>query len=318
MPGLLSIAGLWFVVIPRLFVALVILSVIIVLSMNHDLRWPEFSARTTCLVFAAVAMHFLAEPMRWSVYSKKGPKGFFAAYPLLTASALLSYLFPAKLGLPTRFLMMTRFFETDKAKVAAYMATDSALSLLVWMVMALVLSSITSSRGWTSLHIEWNFVPGLLGAAVLALLIGGFFRLRSARGFWGRCREQMSNLSVAQIGMIISILILDIASYVWRHWVIFNAFSIDLSPLLVAAIAVVSITAGFLSLLPMGLVGYDLTLIFLLTHNHVGADLAMQVALVNRLAALFVCAALGIPSLMRVGSKLGGIRSALLERHFRA
>ena len=67
------------------------------------------------------------------------------------------------------------------------------------------------------------------------------------------------------------------------------------------AIGIVATFAGIVSGLPMGLVGYDATLVALLALVGVPLDQALLVALVNRGLNLGAAALLGVPATLRLG-----------------
>ncbi|KRB39514.1 hypothetical protein ASD82_10915 [Rhodanobacter sp. Root179] len=75
------------------------------------------------------------------------------------------------------------------------------------------------------------------------------------------------------------------------------------------SIGIIATFAGIVSGLPMGLVGYDATLVALLTLVGVPPEQALLIALINRALNLASAAMLGIPAAMRLGlgSSVGSI-----------
>ena len=92
----------------------------------------------------------------------------------------------------------------------------------------------------------------------------------------------------------------DILFYGIRHSLILIGLGVQCSLVSVTLIVAISIFAGFVSLMPLGLGGYDLSLVFLLTLIGVPKELAMVVPLINRMVMIGVGLILGTISMSRI------------------
>jgi uncharacterized protein (TIRG00374 family) len=129
------------------------------------------------------------------------------------------------------------------------------------------------------------------------------FRQR-LRSLAAKLQEQFALVSASGLFLAIAILLLDIAGYILRHGAILAAMNVELTLPLIAYVTTVSIAAGFISMLPMGIGAYDVTLIFLLTTLGVPLDSAVLVPLFNRAVNMVVSIALGLPASYVAGESL--------------
>ena len=92
----------------------------------------------------------------------------------------------------------------------------------------------------------------------------------------------------------------DIFFYGIRHSLILAGLGVQCSIFDVTLIVAISIFAGFISLMPLGLGGYDLSLVFLLTLIDVPKELALAVPVINRIVMIGVGLILGTFSMSRI------------------
>ena len=111
----------------------------------------------------------------------------------------------------------------------------------------------------------------------------------------------------AVLGALV-VLAVDIAGYVLRHGAILQALGTDIDLPSLAFATVASITAGFLSMLPMGLGAYDVALIFLLSSFSVPVEVAVIVPLFNRAGNILVSVLMGLPASYATGVSLLTLR----------
>lgn len=288
-------------------IAFIILSVIIayyfipdfsrnVVPLLKDLRYEWLF-----LVLMATLAHFFAEVSRWWVYLRKadGHDGilFGKLFSIFSITALVTYLLPAKLGIPIRIYLLTSRLKVRLSTVTAYLVLDGAMAYGLWILLGFAFyMSYGESLPVEQLHF-------LIATVAVVMVLGLLFRQR-LRTLAAKLQEQFSLVSVSGLFVAIAILLLDIAGYILRHGAILAAMNVELALPLIVYVTTVSIAAGFISMLPMGLGAYDVTLIFLLTTLGVPLDSAVLVPLFNRTVNMIVSIALGLPVSYVAGESL--------------
>lgn len=260
--------------------------------------------------FLVTAVHFMMEPLRWNhcylpsaddIRSRNGIRD------ALFCTALATYLLPFKLGIPLRILLLHRQGKLTFHFIGVAIALDGLLSLIAWSLMA-ALSLWLAALHWRPPAYVW----GIAIAAIIGILVI-FWLLRRLRNRWMlRLREALMLLDRPwrRILTAWTILVGDVASYGIRHALLVLMVTGDPHIALIGgAIGIVATFAGIVSGLPMGLVGYDATLIALLALAGVPLDRALLVALFNRGLNLGAAVLLGLPAAMRLrlGTNLGSI-----------
>ena len=97
--------------------------------------------RVLLLLFVLYSLHFLAEPLRWTVYSgaaRRAPD-FIRIFACFNTTALLSYSLPFKLGLPLRLFVLSHYLAFENLKVVKLMAVDGLFNMLCWAAIAAAL-----------------------------------------------------------------------------------------------------------------------------------------------------------------------------------
>ncbi|MFQ5448398.1 MAG: lysylphosphatidylglycerol synthase domain-containing protein [Saprospiraceae bacterium] len=270
------------------------------------ISWKHITSITG--IFFFVLFHFLIEPVRWSVYMKTKNKeqGLNFLY-IFSATAFFSYIMPAKLGIPIRFWLIKKHQQLKTSSIGLFILVEQAFGLGSWTIASLLLGgsfaiailqqNLNRVKGWLSPSVVW----GLAIVAIVLLTVSWRKRSRMIRGG----RAIFSSLSLIQIGVIAGLFTLDITSYTVRHFFILQLLGENSLPFsVVASVAVLSIYAGFVSAMPMGLVGYDATIVFLLVQQGVDLQTAVLVPVINRVANLLVSILLGIPSAYKLGISL--------------
>jgi uncharacterized membrane protein YbhN (UPF0104 family) len=255
------------------------------------------------VLFALIC--FFNEPLRWrSILKTHFPSvSFSKIYHLLTATALISYTFPARSGLPVRFFMTKKILGLDYVTVGALLIVDSLLFYTSWFVVAVIGGIVL---------IPHNRI--LTGIAGLVLITSGFiFLFIVTRADWSRLSrlQKLSNFAsrlssglqmmTVRVGLTNTLLLAcDILFYGIRHMLILIGLGVKCPLLLVTLVVAISIFAGFVSLMPLGIGGYDLSLVFLLTLIDVPRELALAVPIINRISMIGVGLILGTISLSRM------------------
>lgn len=278
-------------------------------------RWSSESGIASALVllslcFGVTIAHFVVEPLRWnrcylpesrSAQLRRNVRDAFFC------TALATYLLPFKLGIPLRVFLLRQSGGLAVQILAVLMTLDGLVSLATWSI-------VTAATAWLA-ALHWTppwyiWLIALIAVLICVLLVA----LRHAVGVrWlSRTRDALALLDRPwrRMGCAATILLADVASYGVRHALIVLLVTGDFKNLLIGGVAgIVATFAGIVSGLPMGLVGYDASLIAVLTLAGIRPEQALMVALINRGLNLASAALLGIPAAMRLGlgSNIGSI-----------
>ncbi len=269
---------------------------------------------------AVVFAHFLAEPLRWRTYLRARTTGTLMR--IFSLAALVGYALPAKLGLPLRIVLLRRHFPLPLATVSALLVLDGVLYYGAWAAAALIGLPWAAANGWKP-DGAWILAAVLL-LAMSAAAVGLACRpqrlpasirsrlhrliVRHAEGV----RIAVSMIDRRALGSAAAVNALDVLGHTLRHGVLLALIGQSLSAPELFAITSLSIFAGLVSMMPMGLGGYDLTLIFLLKLHGIPVADALSVALANRAANLAMSLSLG--SWAGAGLGLGALNRGSLAR----
>ncbi|MES2405146.1 MAG: lysylphosphatidylglycerol synthase domain-containing protein [Pseudomonadota bacterium] len=280
----------------------------------------HLSASAVVLVIAVAWMvtllHFVMEPWRWRfayLPASENRDDWRKVRDSLYCTAFATYLLPFKLGLPLRVALLRGSARLDLRYIGAVLALDGLISLVVWSMLAAVCVWVAALR-WQPPTYVW--IAGALGTAGLGALL--LFR-RNLRGrLAAHWREAMAAfarpwLRIAKASTIVG---LDVLSYGVRHaLLVFLVTGNPADMLPGAAIGIVATFAGIVSGLPMGLLGYDATLVALLGIAGVPGEHALFVALINRGLNIGSAVLLGVPASARLGmgSRIPSILARLRE-----
>ena len=262
------------------------------------------------LCFVVTIAHFVVEPLRWNrcylpedtlLQLRRNVRDAFFC------TALATYLLPFKLGIPLRVVLLRQSGGLAVQTLAVLMTLDGLVSLIMW-------SAVTAVTAWLA-ALHWNppwyiWLVALTAALTCVLIVA----LRRALGLrWlSQMRDALALLDRPwrRVCCSAAILFADVVSYGVRHALIVLLVTGDFKNMLIGGVAGITATfAGIVSGLPMGLVGYDASLIAVLTLAGIRPDQALLVALINRGLNLAAAAVLGIPAAMRLGlgSNIGSI-----------
>lgn len=248
--------------------------------------------------FVMTLFHFLLEPLRWRIYLHRNHEAGAVQYRkllyLFSVTALVTYVFPAKLGLPVRMYLLKTRMNLSLGWVAALIAVDGLLSYVIWGIPA-VIYFLSDRRA--------IFPKGMLVYLVAAGFLGILLYI------WRRKAGKVLEPLVGSVGLIgktplllcVMIFFADIAGYVFRHALILYAAEAKINLIKLGFITTVSIFAGFLSMIPMGIGAYDVSLIFLLSHSGIPYEVSLMVPVINRAGNILASLVLGIPSSYAMG-----------------
>jgi len=273
----------------------------------------QLTLKLTAAIMVFTLLHFGNEPMRlWLILKKvhfNVPLG--RIYHTITAIALISYIFPVHAGFPARLAMAKKILTLDYVKASAILVIDSLVIYGAWASVAIV-GVIMLLPSWKSpiiMTVSGVAIIGLIGFALLVHYAPDHLAcfpwlLKYVQRFSGALRSVSRNVVILNSLLVIS----DIFFYGVRHALILAALGTQLSLLKVTLIVAISIVAGFVSLMPFGLGGYDISLIFLFTLFDVPHEVAVAVPIINRAFMLFLVFILGGTSVLHLGITPKGIK----------
>lgn len=265
-------------------------------------------------------VHFAAEPLRWKTCYLPRGMGLGVAYRVRDAiycTALASYLLPFKMGIPLRLVILRRESGMEMRPLGATIALDAGLSMVAWAGWVAVCMWAAALKWRPPAATWWLVIAGLTGALVLLFCTG-----RSIPSL-GNIREAFAAMRDSSRRAVLSLAVLagDVFSYGLRHACLIWLVGGDPALLAIGgAIGIVATFAGIVSGLPLGLLGYDASLVGLMVGAGFGAKEAISVALLNRGMNLLCAALLGLPAAMRLGlgtgisSIVGKLKELLNER----
>jgi uncharacterized membrane protein YbhN (UPF0104 family) len=257
-------------------------------------------------LFFLYALHFLAEPVRWTLYTalknfhaESGRVIFHRIFACFNITALLSYSLPFKLGLPLRMYLLTTFLNLDSVKVIKLMTVDVAFNLFSWVLVSLGLILLLPELVG---YLEYSLSPVLIISVTGVGLVLAFILLRMK----GRQIREILKLVPPKLSAIICLtLVIDVLFYGVRHLMLAQVLDVDVPALQIFIISIIAVFAGILSALPMGLGAYDASLVAMLGIYGVDIEVALIIALGNRLGMVLTSVVLGVPSALMLLGRQG-------------
>jgi uncharacterized membrane protein YbhN (UPF0104 family) len=267
------------------------------------LNLPDFRAAFVLPYVLAALLHMACEPARWSVYTRgRAAIPFSRFFHIFSATALLGYLLPLKLGLPIRVALLRTKAGLPLTHVVTLLTLDGIVYYAPWFLLsavfigqALVRVDLRAGLG------AWSAVLALVAVLVLMLLIrlSSRYRQRAAHGtrgpsrLAGQLKEAVAMLGVLEVGLATGIVLVNVAAIVVVHWALIEAVGQSLPIGTVCVVTVVSVFAGLVSFTPMGLGSYDAALVLLLTDQSLPLGAALAVPALHRVGMLAITAVVG-------------------------
>jgi uncharacterized protein (TIRG00374 family) len=214
-------------------------------------------------------------------------------YLVLTASLSANYITPIKVGIPLRVFLCYQSMGIPFSTGTALIAVEALVGILVPALVAVLgITYLFPSVGPTSTVL---LIAALLAGVVLVWrvpvnrILSPQMRLRfphitrRALHFIEQVQAGLHRLPVWAVlaAAILDLLMLTVEAL--RMWLVLRLFCPAPSPLALLAAVSVSLTAGTISLIPMGLGVRDASLVLLLTQLDVPQALALSTAVIQRL-----------------------------------
>ena len=265
------------------------------------------------LIFLFLLSFFsiITEPSRWYFYLKC-KYSFKKLFLIIGGVISLSYLFPFKLGLPLRCYFLSKFLGVNMVKSTSLMAIEGFGFYLIWGLFALLASQFFLESYYESN--SWIMIALLSTLAIFVVLSFCLYLFRGKFRIWLlEVLNTVLKFDSLQIFFISILFFLEVFLQVARHIVIFKLLNINLEFNAYIAIAIISFFAGMLSMMPLGLGGYDTMIVTILTSLGVDFQQSLLVPLINRLTVTIVVWLVGLFCLSNIGLSFSQIKSILIK-----
>jgi uncharacterized protein (TIRG00374 family) len=294
----MSSKRMWSCVACTIFLILFVLSVFLLAYLLRDVNWslirqtgPEVLVLVLGLTVLSTLVYVLLVYLliRGSGYTTT----LWMTYLVLTSSLSVNYITPVKAGLPLRIYLYNHFIRIPVAIGTTLVAVETLVGMLVPAFIAIVgIVALFPSLGPAT--------PVLL---IVLLLAGLLFVLRmplermqpylkrlplpqlTARllHFIAGVQSGLRNLSLLVFLGVVILDLLMLGIQALRLWLVLSTFATPPSLLTILAVFTISVTAGNLSMIPMGLGVRDASLTLLLAQVGIPNEIALSAAVIQRL-----------------------------------
>ncbi|CRI66649.1 membrane hypothetical protein [Thiocapsa sp. KS1] len=245
------------------------------------------------IAFAFVLVHFLSEPLRWRVLfpDTASMTTWISVFGL---TALVSYIFPFKLGIPLRVYFLHQTMRLSLTKVAGAMGLDALVYYGGWLF-AGVFGFVLLAR--TIAPPEFPVVA-VVSVSLASLIIGIWIVPRALRAIsrfelYNRINLMLAQFTLSRMVLIGVIIAIDIMCQLLRHAAIAQALDLPIDVAAIGALTAIAILVGLLSFTPMGLGGYDAVMVTGLLQFGAPLSTALILVLLNRLLTISAALLIG-------------------------
>jgi len=246
--------------------------------------------------FLFIFIHFIAEPIRWSFYLKKSKNPLSNAIGhIFFLTAFLSYLLPMKLGLPIRIGLLKKKLKLKIKTISKFLLLDGILYYGSWISIACIAGFNLLSKFKNT--IELSIITSIILIVTSFLIFILFFiKIKKYKDKISTIKPYTiySSLNKRIISSLLFITYTDITSHILRHWALLGMVGYMLPIEQIFVITAISIFTGLISMMPMGLGGYDITIVLLLTQASVPLEIAILVPIFNRMGTIFISIIFGL------------------------
>ncbi|MFO1423621.1 MAG: lysylphosphatidylglycerol synthase domain-containing protein [Candidatus Competibacteraceae bacterium] len=269
-----------------------------------------------------VALHFLAEPLRWYFYDTRKIDRRLGCYiNVFNLSAVLSYFLPAKLGLPSRYFLLRNFSKLETSEIAGRMLLDGIIYYGIWAFSALLSLFLLPINIGLSRNIKVFVILISVLFAVLLSMVGwktvrhfGKSKInfsKSKMRIFHEINHRLLEQSPKVLVIAVSLVLADIFSQGLRHMAFLEMIGQSYPFNIVFPITAIAIFCGLLSMMPMGLGGYDGSLVLLLGVVGIPLDDSLQVIMINRVMSICVAAVFGLLASRMLHTNLLNLRKEI-------
>jgi uncharacterized protein (TIRG00374 family) len=218
---------------------------------------------------------------------------FVQAYLVLTTSLSANYFTPIKAGIPLRIYLYKHFMDIPIATGTALIAVETMVGILTPAFIAV--AGIALIFPSMSLVIPMTLISLLVVGLIIVLRVrvepiqlylARFpflsFVARLMR-FVERVQWALRQLSITRILQVVLLVLVMLGLHSMRLWLFLSILGFGVSPLALLAVLTISLTAGNLSMIPMGLGVRDASFTLLLTQLGMPSEIALAAAVIQRL-----------------------------------
>lgn len=281
-----------------LTLSLFAISGILLAFLLRDMDWKlicQTSSDRLALVLGLTMLGTLAYTLLVYILVRAGGyvTTLWKSYLVLTASLSANYVTPVKVGIPLRIYLYSHFMDVPISIGTALVAVEALVGILTSACIAVI--GIVLLFPTLGLTVPVTLIA-LLATGSLFLLLARTERLQPylerlpfsrfttwAIRFAERVQLSLRCLSPAAVlgVMFLDLLILGLQAI--RLWLVLSVFGPPPSVLALLAVLTISVTAGNLSMIPMGLGVRDASFTVLLAQLGVPNEIALSVAVIQRL-----------------------------------
>ncbi len=218
---------------------------------------------------------------------------FVQAYLVLTTSLSANYFTPIKVGIPLRIYLYKHFMDIPIDIGTALIAVETMVGILTPAFIAvagiaLIFPSVGLVIPMTVISILVFGMIIVLKVRVenLQLYLARFpflsFVARFTR-FFERVQWALRQLPITKIVQVVLLVVVMLGLHSIRLWLVLSILGFQVSPLALLAVLTISLTAGNLSMIPMGLGVRDASFTLLLTQLGIPSEIALAAAVIQRL-----------------------------------
>ena len=270
------------------------------LTQTFELLSGEVSLALVAL--GATLLHFLVEPIRWwLVLTRRESVSFATTFHVFSTTALLSYTLPFKMGLPVRHMLLKRTLRQSHFLIGSALFLDALLVYLTWALAAgITLLTVAASRPDEISVSPVGFIVLAVAAGIVILGILKFRRTNPVQRAKVALTDLRDLLTFRTAAVALGTIVFDLFVQGIKHWAIFSLFGLEIGLGDAFGIAIVSITVGMLSFMPLGLGVYDAVLVALIAAS-TGSGTIWLVPIVSRVLSVVVAATLGSLGAAKLG-----------------
>jgi uncharacterized protein (TIRG00374 family) len=218
---------------------------------------------------------------------------FVQAYLVLTTSLSANYFTPIKVGIPLRIYLYKHFMDIPVDIGTALIAVETMVGILTPAFIAVAgIALIFPSVGLVipmtviSLLVFGMIIVLRVRVENLQLYLARFpflsFVARFTR-FFERVQWALRQLPITKIVQVVLLVVVMLGLHSMRLWLVLRILGFQVSPLALLAVLTISLTAGNLSMIPMGLGVRDASFTLLLTQLGIPSEIALAAAVIQRL-----------------------------------
>ncbi len=281
-----------------LLLAIMVLSIVLPVYLLRDLDWhmlAQFTPLHLAGILGLLILGTLFYTLAISVMVKavEHPSTLWQAYLILTASLSANYVTPVKIGIPLRIYLYQHFMHIPTATGTALVTLETITGLLVPTLVAIL--------GITTLFTNLKLTVPIILLSILSIGTGLIVYLpthaiktwmpRSPRSkitartlhFIENVQMGFRSVSLMTTLKISLLFLLNLTTSAGIVHLILRVLGFTINPLVLLYVLAIAITAGNLSLIPMGLGVRDISFTMLLQYLGVPQEIAISTAIIQRL-----------------------------------